>query len=67
MTQRKEKKYFSKKNKDKSSLKSSQVECFNYREKRHFASNCFIQKKKLIYIILEIDVWFQKEIFEMFF
>ena len=56
MTQRKEKKYFSKKNKDKSSLKSSQVECFNYREKRHFASNCFIQKKKLIYIILEIDV-----------
>ena len=47
MTQRKEKKkYFSKKNKDKSSLKSSQVECFNYREKRHFASNCSIPKKK---------------------
>ena len=35
----------SEQNKEKDPLKSSQVECFNYRGKWHSASNCLTPKK----------------------
>ena len=43
---RKWKKIFSKKNKEKGSLKSSQVECFNCGGEGHFALDCLILKRK---------------------